>query len=372
MTQPNLLEPNLLERAQQGDPHAIAALMNLTLEPQGVVARAVVEEDCLHVFLSAARALNAKTLVAFIQRGILRLDVSSIQRVLVYGQRLSDDQPDWVEAFMLPRSPVAEALEALSHPSTASTVHPEAIPVPALPTPTLVDEWKQQWTVNTQQVQASLNHVVTASKQWVARRRDRPNETDPTSEGSRSKAAPSYLKLSLLVTLIAFVTGGAVALIAHSYTTRSADRKAGSNGSAIALNSQQSIKSEAERKREQQQATAKTYLETMNQAQQTFYRQNKRFASTLEELERFAAVPIASRSDYAYKLTVPSYTQSQLSAVPKADGLKSYTAAVSITKTTNQSVATICTSQQAAKVPPLVFQSPEGRVQCPVETSKTP
>lgn len=371
MTQPNLLEPNLLERAKQGNPQAIAALMNLTLEPQGVVANAVVEDDCLHVFLSATRTLNAKTLVAFIQRGILRLNVASIQQVLVYGQRLDDDRPDWVEAFALPRSPVAEALEALSHPSSASAEHLENMPLAAPPTPTRLGEWKEQWVARIQQVQASLTHAVAASKQWVTQRHDRPEATEPSSEDSRTKTAPSYLKLSMLVTLIAFVTGGAVALIANSYTIRSADRKAGSNA-AIVSNSQQSIKSEAERKREEQQATARKYLETMNQAQQKFYRQNNRFASTLEELERFAVVPIASRSDYTYKLTVPSQTQSQLSAVPKADGLKSYTAAVSITKATNQSAATICTSQQAAKVPPLVFQSPEGKVQCPVETGKAP
>ncbi|MBW4470925.1 MAG: type IV pilin-like G/H family protein [Stenomitos rutilans HA7619-LM2] len=366
-----MTQPNLLERAQQGDPQAIAALMNLTLEPEGVVAKAVLEDQCLHVFLSATRALNAQTLVAFIQRGIQRLDIASIQRVLVYGQRLENDQPDWVETFMLPRSPVAEALEALSHPSSASAGYPETMPIPAPPTPTLLDEWKQRWLSPIRQVQSFLSNALTSSKQRVTQRHDRQKNAETTFGVARSKpAANSYLKLSVLVTLIAFVTGGAVALIANSYTIR--DRKTGSQTATIASNSQQSIKSEAERNREQQQATTRKYLETMNQAQKTFYSQNGRFASTLEELERFAAVPIASRSDYIYKLTVPSRTQSQLAAVPKANGLKSYTAAVSIAKTTNQAIATICTSQQAAKVPPLVFQSPEGKVQCPVESAKAP
>lgn len=366
-----MTQPNLIELAKQGDPQAIATLMNQTLEPKGVVAKTVLEDHCLHVFLSAARALNAETLVVFIQRGIQRLEVASIQRVQVYGQRFDGDQPDWVEAFVLPRSPIAEALEALSHPSSASAECPTTIPVPTLPALTLVDEWQQYWAAQTLRVHTSLSHAFTEATRWVAQQRDRAVTASDTPSINRPKSYPTnYLKLSVVVTLAAFVTGGAVALIANSYTLGSAARKAGTKESTIAASSQQIIQSEAERDREQQQAATRKYLEAMNKAQQTFYRQNNRFAPTLEELERFAAVPFASRSDYVYKLTVPSRTQSQLSAVPKADGLKSYTAAVSIAKATKQAIATICTSQQAAKVPPLVFQSPEGTVQCPDESTK--
>ena len=405
MTQPHLLEfSDQVELAKQGEPQAISTLINVTLEPKGVTATAAIEDNCLHVFLRSARVLNAKALVAFIQRGILRLEVASIDRVQVYGQRFEDDQPLWVETFVVPRSQIADALEALSHPSSSYA----ASSYPPIPDPLTVavghsqssnsqssnsqsstatlsngwnvdgwnaDGWKQQWAERTALLKASLTQTFGAWK-FLAQRRDRlppqhervlPEPSDALQSKSQSV---SYVKLSLLVTLAAFITGGAVALIANSNTV-GGDRKTGAKVSTIASESQQTIKTDAEKLREQQQATAKKYLESMNKAQQKFYRQNNRFASTLEELERFAVVPIATRSDYVYKLIVPSKTQSQLTAVPKADGLKSYTAAVSIAKASHQAVAAICASQQAANVPPLVFQS-EGTVQCPVEPAKAP
>ncbi|MBC7971120.1 MAG: type IV pilin-like G/H family protein [Verrucomicrobia bacterium] len=349
-----MTQPNLLKLAQQGDPDAIAALMNLTLEPKGVIAKTFLEDHCLHVFLSASRVLNAKTLVAFIQRGILRLEVASIQQVQVYGQRVDTDQLDWVETFVLPRSQIADALEALSHPSTTVARHEVA---PNISTP--IDAEQKQ------PPQSAVHSALRTVKQ-LAQRRDRPDAARKTPDSSRAKRSPAnYVRLSVLVTLAAFMTGGTVALIANSYTVGSSD-KTRTTVPTIAGNSQLTVKADTERNRDQQQATARNYLETMNTAQQTFYRQKQRFALTLEELERFAAVPIATRSDYSYKLTVPNSTQSQLTAIPKADGLKSYTAAVSIAKPTNQAVTAICASPAAAKVPPLVFQSTSGAVQCPV------
>jgi hypothetical protein len=199
--------------------------------------------------------------------------------------------------------------------------------------------------------------------------RDRPCQ-EALNDAPTSDRSVNYLKVSALVTVVSFVAGGAVALIVHSYAWGGAERKAGEKSSTSSSGNQMSNKLKAERTRDQQQTAARNYLDTMNKAQQAFYRQNTRFAVTLEELERFAAVPIAVQSDYTYKLTVPNNNQAQLTAIPKAEGLKSYTAAVAITKTTNKIVTAICASQQAAKVPPLVFQSPTGTVQCPAEPAK--
>ena len=382
MTQPHLLEfSKQVELAKQGEPQAIATLINVTLEPKGVTATAAIEDDCLYVFLRSARVLNAKALVAFLQRGILRLEVPSIERVQVYGQRFEDDQPLWVETFAIHRSQIADALEALSHTSLshAPINYPSTVAVDKAP-PNIapIKGLKQQWVERTLPLQASLSQVLRTSKQFFAQQHDRLTQPrdrvlQESSDGARTKSQPvNYAKLSLLVTLAAFITGGAVALIANSNTLGGGDRNAGAKGSTFASGSQLTLKSDTQHLQTEQQAIARKYLETMNQAQQKFYRRNNRFASTLEELERFAAIPIATRSDYVYKLTVPSKAQSQLTAVPKADGLKSYTASVSIAKASNQTVAAICTSQQAAKVPPLVFQSPAGTIQCPVEPAATP
>jgi hypothetical protein len=422
-----MTQPHLLELAKQGDPQAIATLINATLEPQGVTAETFVEVDCLHVFLNAARPLNAQTLVAFVRRGILRLEVSSIQRVQVYGQRLGEEKPHWVETFAVPRSSVAENPETSSSaPESSPSIPDSSVPDSNVPesnssdsdapdssTPdsnslgssamtdssndhsTQFDPWKQHWiklkasiqalrsqtsqsqalSSQASQPQAALNlalatwndvfQQISARLPW----RDRSFQ-DALNDSPTSDRSVSYLKLSALVIVVSFVAGGAVALIAHSYAWGGAERKVGEKNSTISSGNQMSTQVKAERTRDQQQTAARNYLDTMNKAQQAFYRQNTRFAVTLEELERFAAVPIAIHSGYTYKLTVPNNNQAQLTAIPKAEGLKSYTAAVAIAKPTNKVVTAICVSQQAAKVPPLVFQSTNGAVQCPADPAK--
>ncbi len=396
-----MTQPHLLELAKQGDPQAIATLINAALEPQGVTAETFVEVDCLHVVLNAARPLNAQTLVAFVQRGILRLGVASIQQVQVYGQRLGEEEPYWVETFAVPRSPVAETSEIPSSApesnvpdstsSDSNASDSNVVTDSSSDRSTQFDPWKQRWSkfkANLQALrsqnspsqsssqaslpQASWSNVLATwndVRQQINMRlpwRDRSCQ-EALNDSPTSDRSVNYLKVSALVTVVSFAAGGAVALLAHSYAWGGAERKAGDQSSAIASSSQMSSQFKAERTRDQQQTAARNYLGTMNKAQQAFYRQNTRFAATLEELERFAAVPIATHSDYTYKLTVPNNNQAQLTAIPKAEGLKSYTAAVAIAKPTNQVVTAICASQQAAKVPPLVFQSTNGAVQCPAD-----
>lgn len=422
-----MTQPHLLELAKQGDPQAIATLINTTLEPQGVTAETFVEVDCLHVVLNAARPLNAQTLVAFVRRGILRLDVASIQQVQVYGKRLGEEQPHWVETFAVPRSPVAETpkksssapesspsvpdfnvsdsnssdsnvLDSNSSDSNASDSH--AMTDASSDRSTQFDPWKQRWIKlkaniqalrsQTSQSQASFSqdsssqasqpqapapHVLATwndgLRQIILRLpwRDRSDQ-DVLNDSPTGDRSVNYLKVSALVTVVSFAAGGAVALLAHSYAWGGAEQKAGEKSATLSSGNQMSLQAKAERTRDQQQTAARNYLDTMNRAQQAFYRQNTRFAATLEELERFAAVPIATHSDYTYKLTVPNNNQAQLTAIPKAEGLKSYTAAVAIAKPTNKVVTAICASQQAAKVPPLVFQSTNGAVQCPADPAK--
>ena len=427
-----MTQPHLLELAKQGDPQAIATLINATLEPQGVTAETFIEVDCLHVFLNAARPLNAQTLVTFVRRGILRLEVASIQQVQVYGQRLGEDQPQWVETFAVPRPTVAETPEIPSSaPESSPSIPNSNVPDSSAPdsnssdssTPdfnvpdsdssdsstsdssavtdssgdrsTQFDTWKQRWIkakANIQALRSQNSQSQDSSSQDSQPQAPSPNVVatwndvlqqtsmrlpwrdrffqDAPNDSPTSDRSVNYLKVSAIVTMVSFVAGGAVALIAHSYAWGGAERKAGEKISTISSSNQLSLQVKAERTRDQQQTAARNYLDTMNKAQQAFYRQNTRFAVTLEELERFAAVPIAAHSDYTYKLTVPNNDQAQLTAIPKAEGLKSYTAAVAIAKPTNKIVTAICASQQAAKVPPLVFQSTNGAVQCPADPAK--
>jgi hypothetical protein len=76
------------------------------------------------------------------------------------------------------------------------------------------------------------------------------------------------------------------------------------------------------------QKEAEAYLKAMTAAQENFYKQNDRFASSLEELERSANV-ISQSYSYAYRLRVG--TDSVITAIPREADLQSYIGVVSLT-----------------------------------------
>ncbi|MBL1173764.1 hypothetical protein [Pantanalinema sp. GBBB05] len=98
MTNPSL---NLLDRAKQGDPKAIAALMNRSLQPKGIFVKTELQGDCLEVFLEALDIPEQQTLTAYIRRGLENLRLRSITTVRVYGHKTGDEQPAWSDEFGL-------------------------------------------------------------------------------------------------------------------------------------------------------------------------------------------------------------------------------------------------------------------------------
>ena len=91
----------MLERAKQGDAGAIAALMNDAVQAQEVWVKATLESDCLQLMLKSPAILNQLTCMAFIQRGLLRLQPALIQRVTAYTWRTGDAFPLWIATFSL-------------------------------------------------------------------------------------------------------------------------------------------------------------------------------------------------------------------------------------------------------------------------------
>lgn len=91
---------SLVELAQQGDPGAIATLLNQALQPRGVMAKVLLMDNCLQVLLSSTRPLAQQTFVSFLNRQISGYRAKSIQRVKVYGQQIGEDVPAWYAEFV--------------------------------------------------------------------------------------------------------------------------------------------------------------------------------------------------------------------------------------------------------------------------------
>ncbi len=94
MTQPSNLIP-----AKQGDPEAIAALMNATLQPRGITATTEVRQGDLHIFFTSDRALPQPALVDFTKKGLVKLGVVSFPVVWIYAYPSGEDLPLWIESI---------------------------------------------------------------------------------------------------------------------------------------------------------------------------------------------------------------------------------------------------------------------------------
>lgn len=96
-----MTQPNLLEQAKKGDPKAITSLLNRSLQAQGISAEAILQDNCLLVWLQSHQVPNQTTSVAFIRQGMTKLGANTIKTVKVYARQESEDFPSWDAEFNL-------------------------------------------------------------------------------------------------------------------------------------------------------------------------------------------------------------------------------------------------------------------------------
>jgi hypothetical protein len=94
-----------LELAKQGDPQAIAAVINNSLKSGKINADVFREDNSLHIMLEGDKVpASQEKLVTFLRNGLTKLDIASIYTVKVYGRQLGDD-PAWEEEIVLKMPP---------------------------------------------------------------------------------------------------------------------------------------------------------------------------------------------------------------------------------------------------------------------------
>ncbi|MCT7994166.1 hypothetical protein [Laspinema olomoucense] len=106
-----MTQTELLELAKQGRPTAIAALINRSLEPKGITAKAALKGRCLQITLAAPKVPNQKVLAGFIYQGVMKLAPEAIASLKVLALQTGQTTPAWSQEFKL--SPQAEFSEEL-------------------------------------------------------------------------------------------------------------------------------------------------------------------------------------------------------------------------------------------------------------------
>jgi hypothetical protein len=96
-------QQNPLELAKQGNPTAIAALINHGLKPKGITAKVSRKDDRLNIMLESKEFSNQDSLIKFIYSGILKLEISEINTLQVFGRQPDDEVPAWSQFMDLRR-----------------------------------------------------------------------------------------------------------------------------------------------------------------------------------------------------------------------------------------------------------------------------
>jgi O-antigen/teichoic acid export membrane protein len=140
-----MTEPKLSKLAKQGNPQAIAALINRSLKPKGITAKAYLQKSgCLQIMLESSQ-VPPRSLVKVLRKGLVSLEIKSIKRVKIYGKKLAQESPDWHEEFQLP-TPT---------PSTLSEVSSSSMPAEGMAdtSPTSQNSTENIHPINTQSIQ---------------------------------------------------------------------------------------------------------------------------------------------------------------------------------------------------------------------------
>ncbi|MDJ0674776.1 MAG: hypothetical protein QNJ36_05260 [Calothrix sp. MO_167.B42] len=97
----NPSEPNIVELAKQGNPKAIASLINRQLNPKGITVKANLQDACLQIFLESLDPPIQEYILPFIQKGMSNLGIKVIKTVKIYGRQVGSSSALWTEEFNL-------------------------------------------------------------------------------------------------------------------------------------------------------------------------------------------------------------------------------------------------------------------------------
>src|SRR5579883_543562 len=119
----------VLIAAKQGNPQAIAALLNHSLSAKGMTTKVQLTDGCLHIILEAAFVPNQPGAVAYVTKGMRGLSAHGVTSLVLHGRVQGNEFPAWTERVELVGSPTVLVVPA------APLVKP---PEPAMPTPRTV------------------------------------------------------------------------------------------------------------------------------------------------------------------------------------------------------------------------------------------
>ena len=88
-------KPSLQRQARQGNPKAIAALLNRAFQPQGITVRVKRQQTQLLILLESPLPLDPEAVIGKMVKGFQRLGLQGIERLTVQARQPAATQPAW-------------------------------------------------------------------------------------------------------------------------------------------------------------------------------------------------------------------------------------------------------------------------------------
>ncbi len=126
----------VLELAKQGDAQAINALVNRSLNPQGITAKVLCQGDQMKIRLESLDIPDKENLTKYLIQGLGKIGVT-ISYLEVYGKRTGQEGYAWTRAFRVEGgqfTPVAAGNSAAPPPVADAADNPFLASTPAAPT----------------------------------------------------------------------------------------------------------------------------------------------------------------------------------------------------------------------------------------------
>ncbi len=123
----------VLKLAKQGDAKAINALVNRSLNPQGITAKVLCQADQMKILVESLDIPDKNHLTNYLIQGLTKIGVT-LSYLEIYGKRTGQDSYAWTRAFQVEGekfTPVAAGNSAAPAPVGDVADHPFLAPAPA-------------------------------------------------------------------------------------------------------------------------------------------------------------------------------------------------------------------------------------------------
>lgn len=130
-----MVNSNILDLARQGNPEAIAKLMNQSLRAKQITVVVSAIDDCLTILASGAEPPSRTFLVNFVREGLAKLKIDRIRRVRIRSFKKGDKAPTWQEVLVLGRESAAVSNQTDRFDSNGDRPIPQAPITPPVRVP---------------------------------------------------------------------------------------------------------------------------------------------------------------------------------------------------------------------------------------------